>query len=248
MIFFQLKLGDELDLLRSTIKLTVKSRDTGAAVGVDQVGAGPIVHAGVGQTLVKVVVAPRAGVAGLAVALEVSLLVDADARVADVLVLRALVDVQLAVLARPAVLAVALVVAQPLHTAAPVLAGAALALVDVLLALGPPVAQRAALVAVEEVHTVLAGAAVSHALAVVNVDLAQRPGVASLALTAEVRLLGPLFPQLAADAVGTGGVQAGVVALLTVLSHEPGAALTAVAGGARETGPAVPAGKAGAFV
>ena len=63
-----------------------------------------------------------------------------------------------------------------------------------------------------------------------------------------VRLLGPLFPQLAADAVGTGGVQAGVVALLTVLSHEPGAALTAVAGGARETGPAVPAGEAGAFV
>ena len=248
MIFFQLKLGDELDLLRSTIKLTVKSRDTGAAVGVDQVGAGPIVHAGVGQTLVKVVVAPRAGVAGLAVALEVSLLVDADARVADVLVLRALVDVQLAVLARPAVLAVALVVAQPLHTAAPVLAGAALALVDVLLALRPPVAQRAALVAVEEVHTVLAGAAVRHALAVVNVDLAQRPGVASLALTAEVRLLGPLLPQLAADAVGTGGVQAGVVALLTVLSHEPGAALTAVAGGARETGPAVPAGKAGTFV
>ena len=44
-------------------KLTIKSRDAGAAVGVDQVGAGPIVHAGVGQTLLQVAVVPGPGVA-----------------------------------------------------------------------------------------------------------------------------------------------------------------------------------------
>ena len=200
-IFFHLKLGDEFDLVRGRRELTVKSRDTGAAVGVDQVGAGPIVHAGVGQTLVEVVVAPGPGVAGLAVALEESLLVDADARVADVLVLCALVDIQLAVLASPALLTDALVVADSLHTAAPVQAGAALALVDVLVALGSPEADRAALVAVEQVHTVLATPTVRHSLTVVNVDLA---------LTAQVWLLSPHLPQLAADPVSSGPLQAGL--------------------------------------
>ena len=39
-----------IDLVRYRRELTVKSRDTGAAVGV--------VHAGVGQTLLQVVVVP----------------------------------------------------------------------------------------------------------------------------------------------------------------------------------------------
>ena len=177
-IFFQLKLGDELDLLRSTRKLTVKSRNTGAFVGVDQVSTGPIVHAGVGQTLVEVVVASGAGVAGLAVALEISLLVDTDPRVTDLLILCALVDVQLAVLARPAVLTAALVLAQPLHTAAPVLAGRGLAFVDILLALRAPVSHWTTLVIVHQVHTVLARPAARHALAVVNIDFTVRSGEA----------------------------------------------------------------------
>ena len=249
MIFFQLKSGDEFDLLRYTIELTGKSRDTGAVVGVDQVGAGPVVHAGVGQTLVEVVVAPGARVAGLAVALEVSLLVDTDARVTDLLVLCTLVDVQLAVLTSPAVLAVTLVLAQSLHTATSVLAGRGLALVDVLLALRAPVAQGTTLVLVHQVHTVQAGPAVRHSLAVVNVEVTERPGVAGLALAAEVRPLRPLLAQLAADAVLAGGVEAGVVALVAVLAHPPGAALAAVAVVLREAaGPAVPAGQSGALV
>ena len=54
-IFSQLKFGDEFDLVRYRRELTVKSRDTGAAVGV--------VHAGVGQTLLQVAVVPGPGVA-----------------------------------------------------------------------------------------------------------------------------------------------------------------------------------------
>ena len=44
-----------IDLVRYRRELTVKSRDTGAAVGV--------VHAGVGQTLLQIVVVPGRGVA-----------------------------------------------------------------------------------------------------------------------------------------------------------------------------------------
>ena len=61
-----------------------------------------------------------------------------------------------------------------------------------LFSLGAPVVQGAAL---EQVHTVLATPTV------VNVDLA---------LTAQVWLLSPLLPQLAADPVSSGPVQAGL--------------------------------------
>ena len=53
------------------------------------------------------------------------------------------------------------------------------------------------------------------------------PGRSRLALTAQVGLLSPLLPLLAADPVRRGPVQAGVLPLLPVLSNQPRAALTA---------------------
>lgn len=69
----------------------VKAKETVAAVIVDQVRAVPM-HAWVGKTLVKLVIAERSRVAGPAEALEASLEVATDAVVADVC-LQALVHV-----------------------------------------------------------------------------------------------------------------------------------------------------------
>ena len=81
-----------------------------AVVGVDGVDALAAVLAGVAEALVKVVVAVVAGEAWAAVALVAAHRVLADAIVAEVRLGLALVDVLLAVLARPA-----------LHALAPVL-------------------------------------------------------------------------------------------------------------------------------
>ena len=181
--------------------LTIEPWLTGAVVGIDQVHTGAIVQTRGGQTLVVLHVAPQPREARLAVALVAAGGVATDARVADRLVPRALVDVRLAVVALPAGGA----------------GGAGVA---------PGAGRAAAGVVVEAVPAGVVRVAALHAHAVVDVLLAARAPEAELAGAVEVLAAGPLVRQAGAGgAVQAGLVAARIVTPLAVIPHEPGTSL-----------------------
>ena len=127
-----LLVGDTLCTKYSQIQLTSEAWLTGATVGIDQVGTGPIVLTGEGETLVELVLAPVPGVARLAVAVEPALVVHADARVADVRGSGAFVNVLLAVVPLPSSGTRARVLAHLVQTRATILTGLGCTLINIL--------------------------------------------------------------------------------------------------------------------
>ena len=222
------------------MSLTLKSRLTVAFVVVDEVLTGSVVAARGGQTLVilRATVLPR--VARLAPALEAARLVATNTEVADIFLRRnvqtvtasalpvcgaALVNVQLAVVAPPALWTGALVAANQVAALAPVLAGVGRALVNVLAAIGATEAHwTTAFVVVDEIKALLEGFTLCRG-AVIDVVLAPGAVVAGRAGAGEVVSGRPLLTQPDTLPSVAGLRVTRVILRVTGHAHEPRAAL-----------------------
>jgi hypothetical protein len=211
---------------------------------VDHVGAGAAVLAGLRQALVKVVFAVVAAESWATIALIRAHRVGADAIIAQVLVLLALVHVLVAAHALPSIRALALVAVNQVLAEAAVQAGRGVALVDLLRAVVARIALGAsALEPVNEVYADLAAGA-DHVLALVNVDLTVEAVKASRALAVK---LGGVGGEALALVVAWLG-RAGVVVVIAGRPHELGQTLARVPVDTVEAGATVNTGTAEAFV